>query len=357
LIPLLLLAGLLVPAAATQAAAPGQVAVDASSPVVGGVPRTTDAKRRIALGLSMDPNKYDTSSAAIESMKTKTGRYPALWSVWSTWGDDNTKAFPLKGKFKTYLLAHPNITPVIVWQPTDGGSPPSPAYRNTRVIDGHFDNYIRTWALAAKAYGRPIILRFAQEMNGSWNPWGPGAFTNTKATYIAMWKHVYKIFKGTGGVAATNVKFLWSPYQPCGSADCVPYSDVWVGDNVVDYVGFSSFNWYTKDGNGHQRPWTSMVDAYKTAYKKITALTHKPIIVAESASNRVSSPSGTQAGWITNGYPAVYTAYPQIVAIMYFDINMKLTGDPQQANWMFTNAAITAYKQVLTNRHFQGTIP
>jgi hypothetical protein len=351
--PILLLAVLLVPAAATQAASPNAEPPGASSPIAGTQLPGAESKRRIALGMSMDPNRFDTSSASIEGIKTKTGRYPALWSVWSTWGDDNTSLFPLRGTFKTYLLAHPNITPVIVWQPTDGGSPPSPAYRNTQVIAGKFDGYITKWAKAAKAYGRPIILRFAQEANGSWNPWGPGAFTNTAETYIKMWKHVYKIFH-KADVAATNVKFLWSPYQPCGSADCVPYSAIWVGDKFADYIGYSSFNWHTKDGSGHMRPCISMVAAYKTAYKKITALSHKPIIVAESASNRVGC---DQAAWIANGYPAAYTAYPQIAAIMYFDIDMTKSGDPQQANWTLTKDAFAAYKQVLTSKHFQGTLP
>jgi len=345
--PTLLLAVLLIPAAAAQAASPAVQTPGASAPVANPQPAGSESGRKIALGLSMDPNKYDTSTAQIEKMKTKTGRYPALWSVWSTWGDPNTKAFPLKGTFGAYMKAHPNITPVIVWQPADPNDGNNPKYRLKNINAGKFNTYIRSWATAAKAYGGPIILRFAQEMNGSWNPWGPMHLDNTAADYIKMWKNVYKIFKGSGGVGATNVKFLWSPYQPCGSADCVPYSSVWVGDNVVDYIGYSSFNWFTEG-----RPWTSMVNAYKTAYKKITALSHKPIIVAESASNRVG---GDQAAWITNGYPAAYAAYPQIAGIMYFDINMT-PQDSKQPNWMFTTAAIAAYKQVLTGKHFHGTL-
>jgi len=359
------LAALLLPAAATQAASPAVTPAAASTPIAAAHQAATVSGRKIALGLSMDPNTSDTDWPTVQTMKDTTGRYPALWSIWSTWGDRATRNFPGTGTypnknadkaFMAHLKAN-HITPVIVWQPTDAAQ--SGKYRNQQVIAGKFDPYIHQWAKAAKAYGSPIVLRFAQEMNGAWNPWGPGVFIgNTSSSYIKMWKHVYKIFRGAGGEGATNVKFLWSPFQPCGDADCVPYSDVWVGDKFVDYIGFSSFNWLTRPKPGEPvRPWRSMVDAYKTDYKKITALSHKPIIVAESASNRVSSGSNTQAQWIKDGYPAAYKAYPQIAAILYFNINMKGSGDPQQANWMFTPAAVQAYSALLTNKHFRGTLP
>src|SRR4051794_10910430 len=83
--PILLLATLLVPAA-TQAASPTVEPPGASAPFAAAQPAATASKRKIALGLSMDPDKSDTSWATLQSMKTKTGRYPALWSVWSTWG-------------------------------------------------------------------------------------------------------------------------------------------------------------------------------------------------------------------------------------------------------------------------------
>src|SRR4051812_30233948 len=92
--PIVLLAALLVPAAATEAASPTVEPPGASSPIAGAQRPATESGRKIALGLSMDPEKSDTSWQTILNMKTKTGRFPALWSVWSTWGQDSTKEFP-----------------------------------------------------------------------------------------------------------------------------------------------------------------------------------------------------------------------------------------------------------------------
>lgn len=311
-------------------------------------------KRTIALGISMDnaTGQVDTSWPAVVKVKNLSGSYPKLWSIWRIWKGP-TSRFPTatNSPFMANLKAN-HIVPVIVWQPTDADR--SSAYRLANVASGKFDPYITTFANAAKAYGSTVILRFAQEMNGPWNPWGVGHFDNTGPIYIKAWKHVHKIFKNVG---ATNVKFLWSPYQPCGAGiGCVPYSTVFPGDKNVDYIGYSSFNWVTPTNPGDPvRPWTDMVTVMKTGYKKLVALSAKPIIVAELASNRKG---GDQAAWIAQGYPAAFKKYPQIAAIMYFDIDMtKLNPeDPSQPNWTFTPASWSAYKQLLSQKHFRGAI-
>ena len=47
-----------------------------------------------------------------------------------------------------------------------------------RIIAGDFDAYIRRWARSTAAYGRPVRLRFAHEMNGDWYPWAETANGN-----------------------------------------------------------------------------------------------------------------------------------------------------------------------------------
>jgi beta-mannanase len=313
--------------------------------------------RKIALGMSMDPMTKDTSWAAVQSVKTNTGRYPALWSVWSTWGTRGAAArFPTKTDpaFMNNLKTN-HIVPMIVWQPSNPAVQPDAAKDPARlknVIAGKYDAYIKQWAKDAKAYGSTVILRFAQEMNGSWNPWGVGYYDNDGTTYINAWKHVWTLFHTAG---ATNVKFLWSPYQPCGTAiGCVPYSSVFPGDKYVSYIGYSSFNWATPPSEGKpKRPWSNMVTVMKTGYKKLVALSNKPIIVAELASNRKG---GDQAQWISNGYPAAFLAYPHITAIVYFDINMTDPNDVSQPNWVLTTDAWAAYKKIGSQKHFRGVI-
>src|SRR3954447_9677909 len=117
---ILLLAVLLIPASATQAATPNVEPAGGSSPIAGAPHPAAESARKIALGLSMDPNQFDTSWTKVQAMATNTGRYPALWSVWSTWGDPETKEFPgsaldpnktANRTFMNNLKAH-HITPV-----------------------------------------------------------------------------------------------------------------------------------------------------------------------------------------------------------------------------------------------------
>ena len=72
------------------------------------------------------------------------------------------------------------VTPFIWWQPTDPANPASSRYAGYQnIIKGKHDAYIRDWARAAKAFGRPVVVRFAHEMNGNWFPWSIGNHGNT----------------------------------------------------------------------------------------------------------------------------------------------------------------------------------
>lgn len=78
-------------------------------------------------------------------------------------------------------VAQRGSTPEITWEPWDSSKPlyaPQPSFRLRNIIDGKFDPYIRSWARTLAAWGRPVRLRFAQEMNGSWYPWSENANGN-----------------------------------------------------------------------------------------------------------------------------------------------------------------------------------
>ena len=72
------------------------------------------------------------------------------------------------------------VTPLIYWQPTNPADPGAGRFERYRnIIAGKHDRYIREWARAAKAFGRPVIVRLAHEMNGTWFPWSLTNFDNT----------------------------------------------------------------------------------------------------------------------------------------------------------------------------------
>ena len=207
---------------------------------------------QVALGLS-EPSWYCLGSVAnaapacnnsdaLDTQTTRFGRTPAIWSLWSDWGDPNSGPFPTT---LANSLKDRGVVPQIYWQPDDPTYTTDCAHwQLSTIINGSHDAYIRSWAQAAKAYGGTIILRFADEMNGNWYIWGNGRCTNTSKKFRRAWRHVWSIFRGTGGVGATNVKFEFAPY-----ADKYAKSD-YPGDKVVDYLGLTALNW----GRYHHKP-------------------------------------------------------------------------------------------------------
>ena len=58
------------------------------------------------------------------------------------------------------------------------------------------------------AWGKPLVLRFAHEMNGDWYPWSEGVNGNAAGQYVPAYRRVVSLFRSVG---ATNVTWVWSP--------------------------------------------------------------------------------------------------------------------------------------------------
>ena len=57
--------------------------------------------------------------------------------------------------------------PYIAWEPWDGNVNGT-KFSNQSIIDGKHDTYLKTFAAAAKQFGKPLFIRFGHEMNGNW---------------------------------------------------------------------------------------------------------------------------------------------------------------------------------------------
>src|SRR5205814_2301101 len=81
-------------------------------------------------------------------------------------------------------------------------------------------------------------------------------------------------------------------------------------------------------------------------------ITSKPIIVAELAS---TGKGGNKADWLISGYKKVFRVLPNIVAVVYFNVDERKAGQP---DWRLKSpaAALTAYSSLLTRTKFQGGI-
>jgi hypothetical protein len=323
------------------------------------------ARAPMALGIS---SERTTDLAAINDYKASTGAKPALWTVWSDWGSRGGRANCVKGvgtcAFPTELargIGSRGVTPFIWWQPTDPAVDRSdpctePVARSAyasypQITKGKHDKYIRDWAKAAKAYGKPVIVRFAHEMNGTWFPWSIcDKNGNTPKAFIAAWRHIVNEFRSVG---ARNVKFLWSPYN----TESGGYAPFYPGNAHVDYVGVTSLNW----GNERWRPLSGLLERPMKVLQNVSRTSAnpkgKPVILSEVGSNHLG---GDKPGWIRDGYAHAYKKYPAIRAMVYFDINTAAITE-SQPDWRLVmpedGSALAAYQSVASKPAFRASFP
>ena len=301
----------------------------------------TDPSREVALGVSMPDSR---NLATLDGFTTSIGGHrPALWSIWSQWGNPNTREFPtavMDG------LRSRGVKPFVFWEPWDPNVPWGTAFTYDRIDAGDHDAYIRRWARDAAAYGGPVLLRFAHEMNGTQFPWAvEGGLGNTVTGFKKVWNRIWSFFRQEG---ATNVKFVWSVAKESCAGGCNPYAELYPGDYFVDFVGFSSFNW----GDAYGRTWQSMYDGYWKVTGLLDDISDRPIIVAETASNDVG---GDKPAWIRAGYREVFDRLPRIAAILYLNYDLTDSGHP---DWSLTSpaGALGAYREIAALDQFKGRL-
>src|SRR5262249_53059913 len=141
--------------------------------------------------------------AQLDAFSTLIGRTPAIFMWYQDWAHSGFKRDMMDA-----VVAR-NAMPLVTWEPWDSsGGTNQPNYALRYINAGNFDAYIHQWARDAAAWGHPMYLRFAHEMNANWYPWCASVNGNTAAEYVAAWRRVVGIFRAEG---ATNVRFVWSP--------------------------------------------------------------------------------------------------------------------------------------------------
>lgn len=311
-----------------------------SSKGKGGSAPSGGTGRKVALGVAMP----DVSIGTVDSVSNSVGRKPAMWVLWSQWGGAHSRAFP-----SAYVeaLQSRNIQPVIWWEPVDPSNLSDPTYpRHKNIIAGNHDSYIRQWARNAKAAGGTVLVRFAHEINNNYFPWSVNSFDNNPTTFKNAWRHVVDIFRQEG---ANNVKWVWSVVKKTCAGGCNPYIDIYPGNNYVDIMGFSAYNW----GDANGKSWTGMYDGAWRVTENLREISNKPIMMAETGSNSIG---GNKAEWIRDGYREVYQRLPDVDAIVYLNADLRNVGHP---DWRLTSpaGAMAAYSEIAQLSQFETRSP
>ena len=209
-----------------------------------------------------------------------------------------------------------------------------PNFQLSDVINGTYDNYIRSFAIAAKNWGHPFFLRFNWEMNGNWFPWSEGVNGNKAGEYVAAWRHVHDIFTSVG---ATNASWVWCPnVDPEGHLQNL--SSLYPGNEYVDWTGLDGYNWGTNPANPDR--WRTFNQLYSSTYKRITETIapSKPLVIGEVAS---TEDGGSKATWIKEMLSEVPTEYPKIRGLLWFEKNDSGMDWPIESSSSATSAFAT----------------
>jgi len=227
--------------------------------------------------------------------------------------------------------------PLITWEPSITNA----AGTLEAIASGSYETYVRTFFQAAKAWGKPLFLRFGHEMNGNWYAWD--GYHNGGSTgpqkYKSAWQYIYNVRQSVG---ASNVYLVF-----CANNWNIP-GDSWntiaayyPGDAYVDWVALDGYNWGRDN-------WQSFDAVFGTAYQTLTNLTAKPLMISEFSSDENG---GSKAAWITETFSKIKGNYPRIKLFSWFNIN-------KERDWRVNSSASAeaAYKSALQDAYFLGTI-
>lgn len=239
--------------------------------IVGGVLAAASIASPPALARTVSIGAYvpnaDHDFGLIDKLNQELGRPASTMLVYKSWDQAPFVGTQLEG------IWNHGAVPLVTWEPW--GAPLK------RIAHGRYDHYVRRAARAAAGWNRPLMLRFGQEMNGDWFPWGGHA-----KAYRAAWRHLVELFRRAG---AAKVRWVWTPYVN-GRAGRLPFAPYFPGEQWIDWAGLDAINW------GGSRGWRSFGQIAGGSYRRLAALTSRPIMLGETGSGEVG---GSKPHWLS----------------------------------------------------------
>lgn len=217
---------------------------------------------------------------------------------------------------------------MLSWEPWQGLEP---------IVRGEWDAHLRAFAQSMAAHGKPLLLRFAHEMNLPQIPWfGP------PETFRAAWHRVRAAFRDAG---ASNVQWVWSPYaNGPGIADLRAY---FPGHALVDWPALDGYNWGRRAG-WWWRSWPSFERIFGSSLRALAELAPgAPVMLAEIG---CAVAGGDKAAWMRDALlHAIPEHHPEIRAVVWFNQNR-----PDHADWRIDSSAasLAAWRKTVADPRY-----
>jgi len=254
---------------------------------------------------------------ALTLRKQQLGRDFRILHYYYEWTDQLPTAMPTVGAGQYALLS---------WR--------APSYK--AILNGSQDALIAKQADRLAQYGKPVFLRWAWEMNGSWYVWGGAKNDSRPQDFTAAWRRVHDIFQAHNAV---NVGWVWGPNWY--SKPNEPWNEMinyYPGDAYVDWVAISGY------GDSGLTP-SAIYDAF---YNQFAA--RKPLMIAETGVN--DRGGTTKPDWI-DALGTWVKAHPAVAAIVWYDTDHS-PGTKENFRLDSTPGSLEAFKKISSDAYFSG---
>ncbi len=188
------------------------------------------------------------------------------------------------------------------------------------IAAGNLDKSLQAWAQAYAAYarmggGRMAFIGPMQEMNGYWVPYGqnPGNF---KLAYA----RIQQIFKDAG-VPSGSIKWVFAPngWSEPGQPQ---FEDYYPGDDSVDVVAFSAYNFGYNPHNSYPE-WETPDEVFGPYLERMRLMAPgKPIFISQTGTSGYANhgySASAKNQWLVDAYHYL-AGYPAVRAIIYFNL-------------------------------------
>lgn len=290
--------------------------------------RISPAKRTIYIGAWVQ-GLWNNLSHELDSQKLKdfeklVNKKMAIAHVYRDWGELPQENFVTE----LQQLDKAGWMPMVSSSPhyeRDCNAPGVPLY--AAIAQGKCDVLLSEIARSFKAYGKPVLFRFAWEVNVPTLPWSLSMTKSTTGDYVSAWRRFHDIMKQEG---ATNVKWVFSPNVKSYAQD-LSYKYIYPGDDVVDWVALDGYNWGTTQ---NWSKWSSFTDIFKDSYDEMAILApNKPLMIAEINSANVG---GDQSEWLADALGTqIPNNFPKVKAVVLFDEDKTATDG---VDWRIENS-------------------
>jgi hypothetical protein len=224
------------------------------------VPTGPDRPNAARASLGDRPDSYlgvyeagaPASYQPVSEFAKAAGRNPDLAGYFSGWAE------PFKTAFATEARRHGAAT-IVQIDPTGASV--------AAIAAGHYDDYLRSYADAVRAFQYPVVIGFGHEMNATWYSWGYGHVA--PATFVRAWRHVVSLFRQQG---AKNVTWLWTVQADVPGSG--PIADWWPGAGYVSWVGIDGY---------YFRPSSTFADVFGRTISQVRLFTSKPVLLSETS--------------------------------------------------------------------------